>query len=282
MKAFLVHVHIYYTEMWPELRAKLLNISPYSHELFVTLVEENEKLQNEILEFNPKANIEILENRGFDIGPFVHVINKLNLDDYSYVIKLHTKRSLNDKRAYINNFSMNGTAWKDYLFEFISTKDNFSRSLNALEKNKKVAMLGHYKIILKPTHDSKKFQKIMKDAFQEFHLDNIPYKYVAGTMFIAKADIFKRLQNLEIELSDFEFANKEIRDGQLAHKVERFLGLIVYLQECEIADLSRANYLQNLSIFWAKFKAFLYLNTITNSGKHIIKICKIPVWNKKI
>ena len=100
MKPILVHVHIYYEFLWPELKSCLKNIDGYTHQIVVTLVKENPKLQEDILSSFPNAKIEIVENLGFDLGPFIHVLNEVNLDDYSYVIKLHTKRDIPTKESF--------------------------------------------------------------------------------------------------------------------------------------------------------------------------------------
>ena len=41
----------------------------------------------------PLAKISIVENRGFDVGPFIKTISELNLDNYDFIVKLHTKRN---------------------------------------------------------------------------------------------------------------------------------------------------------------------------------------------
>lgn len=40
------------------------------------------------------ADFYVVPNLGFDLGPFVYALDKVNLSDYSYVIKLHTKRDI--------------------------------------------------------------------------------------------------------------------------------------------------------------------------------------------
>ncbi len=94
IKPIFVHCHIYYPELWPELKTCIQNIHPYPFELFVTMVENHQRIINDILSSFPNAHIEIVENRGYDIGPFVYTLNKIVLDNYSYIIKLHTKRNI--------------------------------------------------------------------------------------------------------------------------------------------------------------------------------------------
>ena len=94
MKPILVHLHLFYPEMWLELKTCINNIASYPFKLYVTMVNEHQDVINDIkMSFN-YPHIEIVENRGYDIGPFINIINKTNLDDYSYIVKLHTKRDM--------------------------------------------------------------------------------------------------------------------------------------------------------------------------------------------
>lgn len=101
MKKILVHVHIFYENLYPELKACLLNLNDYNCDYIFTFVKENEALESDIKSTFKNVNVEIVKNLGFDLGPFVHVLNEVNLNDYSYVIKLHTKRDipLNGKKT---------------------------------------------------------------------------------------------------------------------------------------------------------------------------------------
>lgn len=93
MTHILTHVHLYYIDMWPEIKEKLANIT-VSYDLFVTLNNRNERLQQDILNFKNDAVIQIVDNRGFDVGPFIKLLNSVDLDQYDYIIKLHTKRNM--------------------------------------------------------------------------------------------------------------------------------------------------------------------------------------------
>ena len=96
---FLVILHIYYEYMWQELKSYLLNLEEGSYDLVVTLSKENEELKKEILLLNPNSKIILCENRGYDVWPFIKALNEVNLDNYKYLIKLHTKRDLPDEAA---------------------------------------------------------------------------------------------------------------------------------------------------------------------------------------
>ena len=80
MKPILAHVHIYYPHLYKDIKECLLNITTHKIDLFVTMVEEHSEVISDIKATFPNAKIEILENKGFDIAPFIHVLNKVNLE----------------------------------------------------------------------------------------------------------------------------------------------------------------------------------------------------------
>ena len=128
MKKLLVHLHLYYPEIYKELESCILNLTPeFDFDLFVTIPEKNLNLKPQILSTFPKAQIQVVENLGYDIFPFIKVIKSVNIDDYSYVIKLHTKRDLNKFKYDL--FSITKTKWfgnsnwREGLLTFIKTKE---------------------------------------------------------------------------------------------------------------------------------------------------------------
>ena len=285
MKKIFVHVHLFYKEMWSELKSCLSNIEGYEYDLFVSLVDNDSSLQDDILLFKYDANIIICENKGYDIMPFVKIINSINLDEYSYVVKLHTKRNTN--KLYLNSFSFKGSDWRNCLLSFIKTKANFAKCINTLEQNSDVGMCADSKIII--TSDF--YDKIAKKRLQEFvaskSLKMTKYSFVAGTMFIAKSNIFNELKL--IDLSSFEDDFKS--EGQYAHMVERLLGYIVYLSNLKIADAITSKQLLciykiniALSQLVKDLRPFSYIFSCktTKSNKLLIKILKIPVLSVKL
>ena len=113
MKPILVVVHIYYSNLWSELKKSIQSIQAYPFELYVTMTEKKLDSEEDIHQTFPKAKIEIVDNRGYDVGPFVHVLNKLNLDNYSYIVKLQTKRDL--PRCNTGFRNMHSSIWRENL-----------------------------------------------------------------------------------------------------------------------------------------------------------------------
>ena len=132
MKKLLIHLHLYYPEYCTELSQCIESLMPeYNFDLFVTLPKQNSYLSQKILASFPNANIQVVENIGFDIYPFVKVIKSVNLDDYSYVIKLHTKRDINfNMFSFFKNKWFGGGNWREGLLSFIKSKLTNPSTLN--------------------------------------------------------------------------------------------------------------------------------------------------------
>ena len=234
MRPILVHTHIFYTNLWQELEDKIKNI-PYPFELFITMVEENKELQQHILSVFPNAKIEVVVNRGFDVGPFVHIINKVNLDNYSYIIKLHTKNNCKRHTYIIHSYNMSFHLWRKHLIDFMSPK-KLAKILRAFEQYSTLGMVGNYKLISDKRGDEIAFKKCMELNRKLGFTQNEDYTHIGGTMFIARANIFKPLQKLNLQLSDFEEPTSH--QSQLAHAIEGLLGVLVTDQGYTIEDVT--------------------------------------------
>ena len=275
-------IHIYYPEIWPQLKACLKNITlPY--DLIVTFVEDHDNIVEDIMKFKPDARIMLCDNRGYDVGPFMQALKSVCLDDYTYLIKLHTKRDiLAEFPPQPSVFSVKYTTdyWRKALFSFIASQYNFEKCIESFENDKKLGMINQknllFNINTSYSDDLRSFDILER---MNFHLDN--FQYVAGTMFLARAELFKCLQGLEIQFSQ---TNRKEMTGN-AHIMERVLGGIVYGQGMYIAD-TYSNY---SPVEVGKFYPLIYPilrffihKKITNSRKKLIKICKIPVYRKQI
>jgi lipopolysaccharide biosynthesis protein len=283
MKKILVHAHVFYPEIWAELKACLENIAPNPFDLYVTLVAHNEDLKQEILTFMPSAHVDVIENLGFDVGGFVHVLNQVDLADYSYVIKLHTKRNMLEGARLGRKYNVSGPLWRGYLLSFLKTKDHFNKCLEAFTADPKLGMCAHHCIIRKEkwTKDDlfafEESGKLLAEMGLEIKL---PPVYVSGTMFMARANLFLPLQKKALSVSFFEKPDRLVVTSK-AHVLERLFGLLVSAQGYEIRDgFHSVEEIKKLEMNASlrKIREFFYAVRETRSGKRIVKVFNIPVF----
>lgn len=273
----LIHVHIYYEDMWNELARCVDNVCiPY--ELFVTLSRETPALQQAISGRYPNAHIRVMPNRGYDVAPFIEILNRVNLDEYAYVIKLHSKRNMRVPCCLSNRMNVGGGKWRDALLGFIKTPRGFKAALSYMRRHRKVGAVAHRGLILKKhAQENKNFVADIDQFVSELGCYASNYSFVAGTMFMMRAHLLKPLQN-RWTADDFE--EPEPDSYQLAHRIERLLGCCVYGAGYIIHDYRLRTGEHALRLF-ASIRHFFYHSKTTRSGRTLVKICKISVcWAK--
>lgn len=243
MKKFLVIAHVYYHEMWEELDHCIQNLPKGSFDLIVTTTSNIGSLTSKVRVNYPNAKVEPCENRGYDIWPFIKVLKSVNLDDYELLLKLHTKRDMGKTVAIINNrYFFRGRYWRTMLLSYISSKDNFDKCLDAF-KGSTVGMINNHRLFDKTrgTTDNPHLVYCIVEAkklLSEVGITAKPYdevEYVAGTMFICRAALFKPIQKMNFDVHQFKAVNRK-NENDLAHVMERVFGWLVTSQGYSIKD----------------------------------------------
>ena len=237
MPRVLAIIHIYYSNQVDLILNYLRNISlPYDLYCSISNQDDYEIIKNKILAFAPNAHIVNVANVGYDVWPFVHIINTVDLSNYEYIVKLHTKRDIKGENPMNlgNGFYISpGNCWRNNLYEFISTKDNFNKCIAALQ-DPRVGMCVRFNVI----HNAPNHCGVMDYARSHYpqyvlNLDN--YSFVAGTMFVAKTAPFQILKDMGI--NEYLFERPTItRETQFAHVLERTIGAIIYKSGMIIID----------------------------------------------
>lgn len=280
MKPILVHLHIYYPHLYDELKNCVLNIKPQQFDLFVTMIEEHEEIISDIKNTFPNAKIEIVENRGYDVGPLIHVLNQVNLDNYDYVVKLHTK-SNKPKPCTLLGFDASGDKWRKELLSFMN---DWNKTISFIEKRKDIGMVAGANVILKGHNDKEIAVKPkIVELVKALELRQIckKYKFAAGTMFLARSGLFKTIQH-KFTSSDFEMADK--KGNTLAHAFERVFGIICYANGYEIIDADQKwQQCHNINLLKHCFNQivrFVYQKKVNHSNCLTVKLLRIPVYRK--
>ena len=232
MKRFAIHVHVFYSELWSEIANCLKNFPPAECDIFITAPAKNEVLCQQIINSLPNASYEITENRGYDVGPFVETINHIELSQYEYIVKLHTKRNW---RGWFNSTFVRGSIWRDLLIEFCATKDNLNRCLSIFSADPNVGVVASPDVIVKHG-DYLEAEIVKQKAEMLIHKCGLIPRdrtFVGGTMFICRAKLLRPIQGLH-SISDFDIIHKH-ELGTLAHVYERLLGYIISAQGYHIA-----------------------------------------------
>lgn len=228
MKKILVHLHLYYHEQLDFMLDKLSNIRNCEWDLYVTTCEYNQQSNFKIIEFKEDAKIIQLKNLGYDVYPFIHILNLINLDNYDYIIKIHTKTPVK---------------YKDFpclrsilISSLIGSYKIFENNLNLLEQKQNTGMLGCNDLIFPIEEEAKGNISTTNKLLKRLSINKREGVFVAGTMFMVRANLMKKIKELNLKIEEFEdnCQNKSKDSGTLAHAMESVLGLIIKNQGYDI------------------------------------------------
>jgi len=276
-----VHLHLHYIVMWPEMKSYLANIKDYPYDLFVTLTVENSEIEKDIKLFKPDAKIWIVENRGYDVGPFIEFLHYIDLCKYDLIMKLHTKNKFDGTDTHINQYIFSRKLWfKTLLSSLIGNHHIFMNNIHKFEKYPKIGMLGSKYLITSNAMSSENMRKQVEDALTELGYDKASIKFVAGTMFICRSGILSPIKNA-YKIKDFLPTDGNVKDGTLAHVLERVFGSLVIANGYQIGCINHY-YSMQLKLTGNNLCRFIYQNKITNNHNRIIKICKLPIYHRRV
>ncbi|MBR3502358.1 MAG: hypothetical protein IKO06_05585 [Alphaproteobacteria bacterium] len=219
-KKILVILHLFYMDSWNSIKYYLQNLSPYKYDLIVTYTDDfyEQKLLDEIADFHINTKFYKYENRGFDIGPFIDIISKTDLNRYDIIYKLHSK-GIERPFIYIYNQIFKYTDWFANLYKAILGEFSVHHAINILSKNTNIGIVAAENLIVEdPIHKKYFTQQIAK------YLDlRIPdnYHYVAGSCFVIKSDLLNYVKKLNLTIKDFEKTSRG--EFSFAHAMERIM-----------------------------------------------------------
>ncbi|KAF0815041.1 hypothetical protein IGB42_00118 [Andreprevotia sp. IGB-42] len=214
--------HIYHEDLWPAF-VEVLRRLPTNATFFFTTVTAKAPLVQPLLERDfPGAMLVICENRGRDVGPLFTLLKHARLEDFRYVLKIHTKKS-----PHLDN--REGADWLRTSLTQLVPDHGVEALLSTLDAKPEVGLVGPAGMLLSAQlmigRHGENYPGMKRWAKRfDYDLDEADYSFVAGTMFWARGAIFGVLRELGVQQSDFESEAGQL-DGTLAHVMERMFPL---------------------------------------------------------
>ena len=230
----LVCLHLYYMSAWQVIQKYLKNLSPYQYDLIVTYIDEHhdKEILKKIKNFKPNTTFYAYPNRGFDVGPFVDVLQKVDLDAYDIVFKIHSK-GIKRRFRFIYNQVFKYDDWFYNLMNSILGGINCHKAISILMNNPKVGVVAAQNLIIEdPLHKQELTQAIASEL--NISLPQ-PYHYVAGTMFALKSASLKSFKSLNLNIK--KFTETQRGTFTLAHAIERIICAMVENNKYKILGL---------------------------------------------
>ena len=229
-------VHIYYEETWGDIAGVLRRLAvPF--DLIVTTVPGHERLIQTIRHEFPQAEIEVMENRGRDVRPFLTLLERGRLDGYRYVCKVHGKKSSDGGRK-----SYMGSLWRRRLLFDLLAAPNLARSIvDMFERDPSVGMVGPRAFRLpSETYSEELSWSVNKDRVLQLAQtmgippDQFRLDFFGGTMFWVRPEALTPLRKLKLS-KDFP-EEQGLLDGGLEHATERLFGAAVVAAGYRLVD----------------------------------------------
>ena len=229
-----------------------------------------------------KCKIITVPNIGYDIGPFVHVINSIDLDSYDLVLKIHTKNEKGSNVTALNGVNYTDKDWSELLIDSVlKNKSTISKIFSIFKKNLDINMVSSRYCTTSDEFYYKKHINKVNEILNDISLPTVEsIEFCAGTIFWARTSIFKLIQNkYTIESFVDNRNNRSDIDCTLAHTFERLFGVLAKTNNGKIKTVGFRN---NKKVFIKKMKnysRFFYENRETEK-KQTIKILRINIYKR--
>ncbi len=217
----LVHLHLYYTNAWCEIKEYLENLSCYSFDLIVTYSEEETDLSfiEKIKKFKNDAKIIPYPNKGFDIAPFILLLNDINLSKYDIIYHVHSKSIASDKGRLAYDKLFKSSSWFKQLYSGVLGVFNVHHGIDILLNDNKYGMIGANNLICQDTPERRElvYEYASRRGIELYK----NYSFIIGSCFGIKADLLSSLKNVGFTSDDFYVSKRGI--FTLAHALERII-----------------------------------------------------------
>ena len=252
-KKIAIAIHVFYLDIFSEILKAPLNMLNMCDIIITVSSDKKAAVEALLLENNLIATIFEKENKGYDILPFLELIDYFIENKYDLILKLHTKKGLaNLEEIYPNA----GNIWFKLLMEPIfGNTDQVNKIINHFEENPHIGMLGSadfYKSARKLMYGNEvDTAQILQHIAPERDIA-VDWGFFAGSIFWLKTDVLKPLLKI-IELLK-ETNNEKSQTGSsnsLWHSIERIFGILPALTEHQIT-LSYANSNNTIELIDAK------------------------------
>jgi lipopolysaccharide biosynthesis protein len=236
--AVAVHFHLYYFDLLDEIIQYLRNIR-HPFDLYVTVAHHVDEAHEKLSAHFDHVRVLKVENRGKDLGGLIAALHAFSLDGYDIVLKIHTKKSLNQS-SYITSIKNlfgedveSGAVWRQQLLDtLLGSPEKVDRIIRDFRKHKKTGLVGSKKYLCSAPD-------INEDLFREVcRRMNVEEKllFFAGTMFWIRGSLLKELKDSGYSIQDFKPDSNAI-EGELEHCLERIFGTLAESRKMKIISI---------------------------------------------
>lgn len=220
-----VVMHVHFPELVDELITHLAHV-PIPFDLYVTNSSGSDLDIDRRMVPNAQAtHILNVDNHGRDILPFITLINADVLQNYSLVLKVHTKKSA--WREQHATLAGSGADWRaGFLADLLGSPEQVQWILTAFQNVPNLGTVTSRGSITGPESWGSN-RRIVAEVLRRINFTGkaSSLRFASGSMYWIRGQILTSLRELRLTPDDFESEGAQI-DGTTAHAVERILGML--------------------------------------------------------
>lgn len=228
-----VIIHLYYHDIWGEIRSYIRNLSHIDHDLYVSITTDYDDaelaaIRAEIQASHPDAVILECENRGMDIGPFVATVDHIRRSgiDYDLILKIHSKKSI------VASGLAAGAQWRRDLYEgLIGSPTLVDRVLSLFGDYPHIGMVGPRTMLIdKSSKDIEAGANVnqghMEPLADRLELSDRTQLFFRGSMFWCRAKpMLEAFGRSGLTIGEFDYGHQP--DNSKAHAIERLFACVI-------------------------------------------------------
>ena len=231
-------VHLYYPDLWPEIADALARL-PEPCDVFVSCpFRLLPAVRRSVVERFASATVFGVQNLGRDVLPFLLWLRAVGPETYTYVLKLHGKKSVHIVDTDQTPFG-GGNAWRRAAFGgLVGRRDHARALLRALDTSPQIGLVAPAGQLYDQIEWKCATADLVATVLERLGIDcQVQGRFPAGTMFWARASALARFATIGDSLLDFEREAGQV-DGTLHHAYERLFALVAEHDGYRVTDSS--------------------------------------------
>lgn len=215
--------HLHYEQAWPDLLLAYQRLEKHKPDVFVTVTSL--ALAKQVNSCIPTAMIEIVDNRGRDIRPFLMIYNRIAHLGYRAVGKFHGKLSL---------YRGDGSELRAKLLEELACDS----ALNVMLSRPQLGLLTARGALVHHSDKNLTFSGgLTSQIAADLGLKNWKGTFPAGSMFWFRPEALTPLLGLSSDMFDIE---RGLVDGTRAHAIERLFCAVCRAESYEVDSVGQS------------------------------------------
>jgi lipopolysaccharide biosynthesis protein len=209
-------IHAWYPHICDEILAALQTTDLDWRLVVTTTTDKAGAVSDYLVRRGMQAEIELVENRGRDVLPFLQVASRLLDEGVDVVLKLHTKQSVH---------RTDGEDWRRELVRRLAAPDRVTGILRVFEEEQDLGIVGPEGHLQRLGHFLGANAGTVRRMAARLGMP-VPEQdeyFVAGNMFWVRLESLRLLLDAQLRSGEFEQESGQI-DGSLSHAIERLFG----------------------------------------------------------